>query len=92
MLRKCLVALMMGVICAENAIAEQPAAKGSNPAPTGIVGWFKSKTSSKKSATAKPISKPSAAAKKAFSDNESDSDFGDFSLPKLTAKAKQVDY
>lgn len=53
MLRKCLVALMMGVICAENAIAEQPAAKGSNPAPTGIVGWFKSKTSSKKSATAK---------------------------------------
>ena len=53
MLRKCLVALMMGVICAENATAEQPAAKGSNPAPTGIVGWFKSKTSSKKSATAK---------------------------------------
>jgi hypothetical protein len=44
---------MMGVICAENAIAEQPAAKGSNPAPTGIVGWFKSKTSSKKSTTAK---------------------------------------
>ena len=53
MLRKCLVALMMGVICAENATAEQPAAKGSNPAPTGIVGWFKSKTSSKKSTTAK---------------------------------------
>jgi hypothetical protein len=64
MLRKCLVALMMGVICAENATAEQPAAKGSNPAPTGIVGWFKGKTSSKKttstkSATAKTTSKSS---------------------------------
>lgn len=54
MLRKCLVALMMGVICAENATAEQPAAKGSNPAPTGIVGWFKSKkTSTAKSTTTK---------------------------------------
>lgn len=59
MLRKCLVALMMGVICAENATAEQPAAKGSNPAPTGIVGWFKSKTSNKKSTTAKTVTRSS---------------------------------
>ncbi len=47
----------------------------------------------KKSATAKPIvSKSSVASKKAsqISDKDSDSDFGDFSLPKLTAKAKQV--
>ena len=43
----------------------------------------------KKSATAKPISKST---KKPFSDNESDSDFGDFSLPRLTAKAKQVTF
>ena len=41
----------------------------------------------KKSAIAKPISKPP---KKSVSENDSDSDFGDFSLPKLTAKAKQV--
>lgn len=65
MLRKCLVALMMGVICAENATAEQPAAKGSNPAPTGIVGWFKSKTSNKKSATAKTTTKSSKTVVKA---------------------------
>jgi hypothetical protein len=63
MLRKCLVALMMGVICAENATAEQPAAKGSNPAPTGIVGWFKSKTSSKKTSTSKSATTKSATAK-----------------------------
>lgn len=63
MLRKCLVALMMGVICAENATAEQPAAKGSNPAPTGIVGWFKSKTSSKKTSTAKSTTSKSTMAK-----------------------------
>ena len=63
MLRKCLVALMMGVICAENATAEQPAAKGSNPAPTGIVGWFKSKTSNKKTSTAKSTTSKSTMAK-----------------------------
>ena len=63
MLRKCLVALMMGVICAENATAEQPAVKGSNPAPTGIVGWFKSKTSSKKTSTAKSTTTKSTMAK-----------------------------
>ncbi len=49
----------------------------------------------KKSATAKPIvskSSSSVASKKPshISDHDSDSDFGDFSLPKLTAKAKQV--
>ncbi|MFO0999433.1 MAG: hypothetical protein U0936_03785 [Planctomycetaceae bacterium] len=55
---------MMGVICAENAIAEQPAAKGSNPAPTGIVGWFKSKTSSKKSVTAKSTTSKTTRASK----------------------------
>lgn len=66
MLRKCLVALMMGVICAENATAEQPAAKGSNPAPTGIVGWFKSKkTTTKKSASTKTTSKSSKTVVKA---------------------------
>lgn len=66
MLRKCLVALMMGVICAENATAEQPAAKGSNPAPTGIVGWFKSKkTSTSKSTMAKSTSKSSKSVVKA---------------------------
>jgi len=63
MLRKCLVALMMGVICAENATAEQPAVKGSNPAPTGIVGWFKSKTSNKKTSTAKSTTTKSTMAK-----------------------------
>jgi hypothetical protein len=57
---------MMGVICAENATAEQPAAKGSNPAPTGIVGWFKSKkTSTSKSTMAKSTSKSSKSVVKA---------------------------
>jgi hypothetical protein len=42
----------------------------------------------KKSATAKPIAKAATFTKKQLSDNDSDSDFGDYSLPNLTAKAK----
>lgn len=45
MLRKGLVALMMGVICAGSAMAEDSATKRPNPAPTGLVGWLKKKTS-----------------------------------------------
>ena len=47
MLRKSIVALMMGVICAGSAIAEQPAQKRTKPAPTGLVSWLKSKTTGK---------------------------------------------
>jgi hypothetical protein len=66
MLRKGLVALMMGVICAGSAIAEQPAQGKPNPAPTGLVGWLKNKTAGTKSSassrtgsqsTAKPSAK-----------------------------------
>ena len=58
MLRKGLVALMMGVICAGSAIADQPAPKRSTPAPTGLVGWFKNKTAGLRSST--PASKTTA--------------------------------
>lgn len=44
MLRKGLVALMMGVICAGSAVAADSAARKPNPAPTGLVGWLKNKT------------------------------------------------
>ena len=61
-----------------------------------MIRFLFSRAVPKKSATAKPIvsksSSSSIASKKPsqISDNDSDSDFGDFSLPKLTAKAKQV--
>lgn len=47
MLRKGLVALMMGVICAGSTVAADSAARKPNPAPTGLVGWLKNKTSGK---------------------------------------------
>jgi hypothetical protein len=43
MLRKSLVALMMGALCAGSAMAEDTAPKPSKAASTGIVGWFKNK-------------------------------------------------
>ena len=43
MLRKGLVALMMGVICAGSAVAADSAARKPNPAPTGLVGWLTGK-------------------------------------------------
>ena len=66
MLRKGLVALMMGVICAGSAIADQPAPKRSTPAPTGLVGWFKNKTAGLRSSTPAPKAPaPKATASKA---------------------------
>ena len=44
MLRKGLVALMMGVICAGSAGAADSAARKPNPGPTGLVGWWKNKS------------------------------------------------
>lgn len=44
MLRKGLVALMMGVICAGSAVAEDSVARRPNPAPAGLIGWLKNKT------------------------------------------------
>ena len=51
MLRKGLVALMMGVICAGSAVAADSAARKPNPAPTGLVGWLKGKTTGGSSAS-----------------------------------------
>jgi len=45
MLRKGLVALMMGVICAGSAVAADSALHKPNPAPMGLAGWWKNKTS-----------------------------------------------
>ena len=45
MLRKGLVALMMGVICAGSAVAADSASRKPNPAPTRLVGWWKDKIS-----------------------------------------------
>lgn len=45
MLRKGLVALMMGVICAGSAVAADSAARKPIPAPTGLAGWWKNKFS-----------------------------------------------
>lgn len=45
MLRKGLVALMMGVICAGSAVAADSVARKPNPAPSGLVGWWKEKVS-----------------------------------------------
>ncbi len=53
MLRKGLVALMLGVICASSAIAEQPAQKRTNSAPTGLMSLFKFRTKT----TGKPTAK-----------------------------------
>ena len=60
MLRKSLAALMLGVICAGSAMAEDTAAKQPKPAPPGLVGWFRNKADSLKS-------RPSATAAKAGS-------------------------
>lgn len=49
MLRKGLVALMMGVICAGSAVAADSAATRPNPAPAGLVGWLKGKKSGNQS-------------------------------------------
>lgn len=55
MLRKGLVALMMGVICAGSAVAADSAARKPNPAPSGgLVGWLKSKTSGQHATTSRP--------------------------------------
>ena len=43
MLRKGLVALMMGVICAGSAVAADSAPAKPNSAPTGLAGWWKHK-------------------------------------------------
>lgn len=53
MLRKGLAALMMGVICAGSAMAEDSAARRPSPAPAGLMGWLKSKTSGIGSTSAK---------------------------------------
>lgn len=50
MLRKGLVALMMGVICAGSAVAADSAARKPNPAPTGLISWLKGKKSGSPSA------------------------------------------
>lgn len=57
MLRKSLVALMMGVICAGSAIAGPPAPKQSSSPSTGLMGWLKNRTS--KTSSAKPATKSS---------------------------------
>ncbi len=44
MLRKSLAALMMGVICAGSAMADDVPNKPTKPAQTGFVGWFRNKT------------------------------------------------
>ena len=56
MLRKGLVALMMGVICAGSAVAADSAARKPNPAPTGLAGWWKHRVSGYHAASA--VSKP----------------------------------
>lgn len=63
MLRRSLVALMMGVIFASSAIGDDTAPKKPNPAPTGVVGWFKNKTAGLR--TTKPSTTKSATASKA---------------------------
>ena len=62
MLRKGLVALMMGVICAGSAVAADSAVRRPNPAPSGLVGWWKNRTSDRYvSATASRPTKHNAA-------------------------------
>ena len=51
MLRKGLVALMMGVICAGSAVAADSAARKPNPTPTNLVGWLQSKKQGSPSAS-----------------------------------------
>lgn len=58
MLRRSLVALMMGAVFASSAMGDDTAQKKPNPAPTGLVGWFKNKTGGMRSA--KPASKTTA--------------------------------
>ena len=59
MLRKGLVALMMGVICAGSAVAADSAARKPNPAPTGLAGWWKHKIAGHHTASA--VSRPTQA-------------------------------
>jgi len=61
MLRRSLVALMMGVICAGSAVAEESAARRPNPSPTGLMGWLNQKTSGTRTAgaPARPMAKSS---------------------------------
>jgi hypothetical protein len=60
MRRKSLVALMIGVMCAGSAMADDSAEKQSRPASTGLVGWFKNKTSGTKSHPESSASKSKA--------------------------------
>jgi hypothetical protein len=49
MLRKGLVALMMGVICAGSAVGDEPAQRQTGKAPAGVTGWFRGKASALRS-------------------------------------------
>jgi len=49
MLRKGLVALMMGVICAGSAVGDEPAHRQTGKAPAGVTGWLRSKASALRS-------------------------------------------
>lgn len=69
MLRRSLVALMMGAVFASSAIGDDTAPKKPNPAPTGLVGWFKSKTSG--SRQSKPASQKATTAAKGQSKSKS---------------------
>jgi hypothetical protein len=58
MLRRSLVALMMGAVFANSAMGDNAAQKKPNPAPSGLVGWFKNKTSGSREdqpSTSKPL-------------------------------------
>jgi len=76
MLRKGLVALMMGVICASSAVAEQPAQKRTSSASTGLMSLLKFKpvqigksTTTKKSTAASKAASTSTASKSSASQN-----------------------
>lgn len=62
MLRKGLVALMMSVICAGSAVAADSAAGKPNPGTTGLVGWWKNRSTHQNSASrvSKSVQSPSA--------------------------------
>ncbi len=65
MLRKGLVALMMGVICAGSAVAADSAPGKPNSAPTGLAGWWKHRISGyhEASAVSKPAQPPAVRTK-----------------------------
>ncbi len=58
MLRKGLVALLMGVICASSAVAEQPAQKRTNSASTGLMSLLKFRSNT----AGKPMAKKTTGA------------------------------